>query len=70
MILGGPMNAEDDVDYPDLKRVVRLVQMFGEHKSILGIGLGAHLIARALGKRAKLGFTPLRRIKAIAEIFN
>lgn len=50
MILDGPMNAEDDVGYPDLKHVVKLVQMFGEHKSILGIGLGVHLIARALGK--------------------
>ena len=75
IILGGPMNAEDDANYPHLKDVVKLVQMFAaEHKPILGICLGAQLIARAFGKRVyqhsepELGFTPLRGIKsAIAD---
>ena len=75
IILGGPMSAEDDANYPHLMDVVRLVQLFAaENKPILGICLGAQLIARAFGKRVyqhsavELGFTPLRVIDlAIAE---
>lgn len=71
IILGGPMNAEDDAQYPHLMDVVRLVQLFSaQNKPILGICLGAQLIARAFGQRVyqhsvvELGFTPLRLIPA------
>ena len=75
IILGGPMNAEDDAQYRHLMDVVRLVQLFSaEEKPILGICLGAQLIARSFGSRVyqhsavELGFTPLRVIpSAIAD---
>ena len=75
IVLGGPMSAEDEAQYPHLIDVLRLIQLFAtEHKPILGICLGAQLIARAFGsrvyqhERVELGFTPLRPIdSAIAN---
>lgn len=76
ILLGGAMNAEDDEHYPYLRDVVRLVQLFSaERKPILGVCLGAQIIARAFRQKVhqhssllELGFTPLRFIdQAIAH---
>ncbi|MGH6934154.1 MAG: type 1 glutamine amidotransferase [Dongiaceae bacterium] len=51
IILGGPMHAGDDVNYPAFRRLLPLIRRFhGQAKPIFGICLGAQLIARAFGK--------------------
>ncbi|MGV2829715.1 type 1 glutamine amidotransferase [Myxosarcina sp. GI1(2024)] len=66
IILGGAINAEDDENHPHLSEIVRLIHLFAAQElPVLGICLGAQLIARAFGKRVyqhqevELGFTPL-----------
>ncbi|WOD38181.1 type 1 glutamine amidotransferase [Nodosilinea sp. E11] len=66
IVLGGPMNACEDDTFPHLVRVTELIREFHrQSKPVLGICLGAQLIARAFGGRVyqndrpELGFTPL-----------
>ncbi|MCA3159398.1 MAG: glutamine amidotransferase [Burkholderiales bacterium] len=66
VILGGPIGAEDDEQYPFLKDEVALIRdRLATRKLMLGICLGAQLIARAMGSRVKpmkekeIGFTSL-----------
>lgn len=66
LILGGDMGACDDNEYPHLKQAMGLILQFHEHeKPILGICLGAQLIARAFGKpvfphlRPEAGYYPI-----------
>lgn len=66
IILGGPMNACEDDAFPHLQRVMDLIHHFdAAHQPILGICLGAQLIARAFGSRIypnpvpELGFTQI-----------
>jgi GMP synthase (glutamine-hydrolysing) len=50
VVLGGPIGAEDDALYPFLEDEVNLIkERLGDQKPILGICLGAQLMARALG---------------------
>jgi GMP synthase-like glutamine amidotransferase len=67
VILGGPMSAADDTGYPAFQPLLRLIRDFDdEHKPVLGVCLGAQLIARAYNKpvfslnEMELGFKPVR----------
>ena len=54
VILGGPMNVDDVDRYPHLTTETRLVQEAIERDMpVLGICLGAQLVARALGARVR-----------------
>jgi GMP synthase (glutamine-hydrolysing) len=65
-VLGGPIGAEDDALYPFLANEVRLIrERLINQKPILGICLGAQLMARALGatvrpmRRKEIGYAPV-----------
>jgi GMP synthase (glutamine-hydrolysing) len=65
-VLGGPIGAEDDALYPFLADEVSLIkQRLTTQKPILGICLGAQLMARALGAAVRpmphkeIGYSPV-----------
>ena len=56
IVLGGEQSAVDDAEHPYLPRVAALTKAFGEaDKAVLGICLGAQLVARGHGARNILG---------------
>lgn len=66
IVLGGPISAGDDRQYPFLADEVRLLEhRLGDGQPTLGICLGAQLMARALGARVygtgakEIGWAPL-----------
>ena len=55
-MLGGAQDALDDADHPYLSREAALARAFGEaDKAVLGICLGAQILARAHGAKNILG---------------
>lgn len=82
VVLGGPIGAFDDALYPFLGAELALVQArLASGRPLLGICLGAQLIARALGARVypmgvkEIGFSPLTltaegQASVLAELGN
>ena len=68
VVLGGPIGVYDQQDYPFLKDEIACIgQRLAARKPILGICLGAQLMAAALGARvypgnhgAEIGWSPLK----------
>lgn len=70
VVMGGPMGVYERDRHPFLKDEIRLIQQFiALNKPVLGICLGAQLIAHALGARVypnrkkEIGWFPLRLTK-------
>lgn len=71
VVLGGPIGANDDADYPFIHDELRLIEQRAKaNKPVLGICLGSQLIARALGakvyraKAKEIGYKPLHLTEA------
>lgn len=67
VVLGGPIGAYQDRAYPFIGRELRLIERHvGAERRVLGVCLGAQLIARALGARVypgpvkEIGWSPVR----------
>jgi GMP synthase (glutamine-hydrolysing) len=67
VVLGGPLHAYDIDKYPFLRKEIALLeQRLAAGRPCLGVGLGAHLMARALGARVfaapacRIGWAPLQ----------
>lgn len=80
VVLGGPIGAEDEARFPWLADELALIRRrLDSGRPLLGLCLGAQLMARALGARVRtmgvkeIGFSPVRlteagRATALAEL--
>jgi GMP synthase-like glutamine amidotransferase len=56
VVLGGEQSAVDDADYPYLPRLANLTRAFSDAgKAVLGVCLGAQIVARGAGAKNILG---------------
>jgi GMP synthase-like glutamine amidotransferase len=77
IIMGGSMSVNDETEYPWLKAEKQFIREAISRKiSILGVCLGAQLIASALGSRVyrnskkEIGWFPVRRVPAPENCFS
>lgn len=77
ILLGGPMNVHEEDTYPWLKKEKEFIrQMIAEEKPLLGICLGAQLIASALGKRVhqnpekEIGWLKIEGLSNNSSVFS
>jgi GMP synthase-like glutamine amidotransferase len=77
IVLGGPMSANDDAEYPWLAAEKRLIaEAVAAEVPVLGICLGAQLVAAALGARVyrgqqpEIGWFPVTAAPAQPDMFR
>jgi len=78
VVMGGPMGVDDDAAHPWLPAEKRLIdETIGARKRVLGICLGAQLVAQVLGAHVtrathrEIGWFPVRRAEgALASPFG
>lgn len=79
IVMGGPMNVDQIREFPFLFEEVRLIEkILSEDKPVLGICLGAQLMAKALGSRVfpnkekEVGWHPIHLTESAASdpVFN
>jgi GMP synthase-like glutamine amidotransferase len=77
IILGGPMSVNDEEKFPWLRQEKNFIhEAILQQKAILGICLGAQLIAAAMGeavypnRRKEIGWFPITRVPAPPECFT
>lgn len=70
VVMGGPMSVHDEREYPWLKREKRLIdEALRAAKGVLGVCLGAQLLADVLGARVyrsgekEIGWHPVRAVR-------
>lgn len=71
VVLGGPIGANDETDFPFIRDELRLIERrLAANRPVLGLCLGAQLMARALGakvfraKAKEIGYAPIRLTEA------
>jgi len=76
-VMGGPMSVNDEAMFPWLAPEMALVQSaIGAGKTVLGVCLGAQMIAKALGakvyaaRQKEIGWFPVMRTEALSGVFE
>ncbi|QZT37644.1 type 1 glutamine amidotransferase [Halosquirtibacter xylanolyticus] len=74
IVMGGPMGVSQEKDYPWLKEEKRFIQSsISANKKVIGICLGAQLIAEVLGAKVysnhskEIGWFPIQLVKGVLK---
>jgi GMP synthase-like glutamine amidotransferase len=76
IVMGGPMGVDDEAEYPWLRDEKRMLKAWlSSGKPILGICLGAQLLASVLGAKvvrnriSEIGWFPIKRLPQISSTY-